>query len=120
MRELLERGVPSSLVEDGEAAVLLPKGGLFLVGADTLYQDGALVHKVGTRPLAERARRAGTKVVVVAPTSKILSRRPPARRTRSRGTGAELFDRTPGRFVDEVWTERGVWRPRRGPLPWPV
>lgn len=95
------------LVEDRDAELWLGSSTLLLLGTDTLFSDGTLLHKVGTRALARLAHRKGARVLALAPSSRCLST-PPPRRAR----WPPLFDATPGRWIDEVWTDRGPWRPR--------
>lgn len=99
-RDLRRHGVPARVVEDGDAALAIRDADLVLVGADAVEPDGAVVHKIGTRPLAELAHRAHVPVVVVAGSSKRAPRRlqlpSPGR-----------YDRTPLRFVAEFWTDAG-------------
>jgi translation initiation factor 2B subunit (eIF-2B alpha/beta/delta family) len=81
---------------------MVPRADLVLVGADAVYGDGSVVHKVGTRPLTLAALRAGVPVIVVAGRSKSVPGPCPSR------TLPPRFDRTPARAVREFWTDRGV------------
>jgi len=105
-RELRQAGLPARMIPDSQGDRAVQKAGLVLFGADAVFSDGSVVHKVGTRRLATAAARAGVPVVVVAGHSKFTGRRPPRRRLPA------LFDRTPVRYVSEFWTDRGV-RPGR-------
>ncbi|HTW55557.1 MAG TPA: hypothetical protein VMG36_03820 [Thermoplasmata archaeon] len=107
-RDLRRRGVAARCLPDARADEAVAASDLLLLGADTVEDDGAVVHKVGTRALAERARRAGRPVVVVAGRSKFCRRR--VRRLPS------LFDRTPARLVSAYWTD-GPARPKRSNRP---
>ncbi len=104
-RRLRSAGLPVRLLPDRKAREAVQAGTLVLLGADTLYADGTLLHKVGTRALATAAKRAGARVISVSGTSKRVAA--PAPRFRRRG----LFETTPPSLVDEYWTERGAWRP---------
>jgi len=110
-RELRGQGLPARVVADREGLRLVDHVDLLLIGADAVYEDGSVVHKVGTRRLALAAHRLGVPVVVVTGRSKAVPRTRPARPLPRR------FDRTPGRAIREYWTDRGrevarSWRPR--------
>jgi translation initiation factor 2B subunit (eIF-2B alpha/beta/delta family) len=117
-RELRQAGLPARTIPDAKGGDVVRSAGLVLIGADAIFSDGSVVHKVGTLRLARAAARAGVPVVVVAGRSKFTGRRPPRRRLPA------LFDRTPVRYVSEFWTDRGVRRgrsrfrvrPQRSPL----
>jgi len=111
-RDLRGRGLRARVVPDPEGLRLVGRMDLLLIGADAVYEDGSVVHKVGTRPLALAARRAGVPVIVVTGRSKGVPRARPVLPLPRR------FDRTPGRAIREYWTDRGregarSWRPRR-------
>jgi ribose 1,5-bisphosphate isomerase len=91
------------LVEDAEAERALERATLLLVGADTVYRNGAVVNKVGTRPLAEAAKRLGGRVVVACEVIKLAPIDAPER------IPDEHFDVTPPEFVDEIVTEEGAY-----------
>lgn len=110
-RDLRRLGVSARWVKDAEGPRAVRSADLVLLGADSVLPGGDLVHKVGTRRLVAAARPARRPVVVVAGTSKFVHRsRPP-------GPLPPLFDRTPGRWIDRIWTERGAQRPRQGHEP---
>jgi len=100
--DLRRHGLPGRVIPDRQCATAAASCDLVVVGADAIFADGSVVHKVGTRTLAHTATRAGVPVVVVAGSSKFAGRAPPHERWPS------LFDRTPRRFVSEYWTDRGV------------
>lgn len=105
-RELKAHGLNARMVEDDDLEVALGPSAVVLVGADTLYADGTLVHKVGTRRVARMAHRRGVDFVALVPSSRVLPYRPRRGRTRSL-----LFDETPWRWIGQVWTDRGAWSP---------
>jgi len=100
-RELLRAGLPARAVTDAEGRQRVRDAGLVLIGADAVYADGSVVHKVGTRRVALAAKRAGVPVVVVAGRSKIVPGAIPTARL------PRLFDRTPAMAVHEYWTDLG-------------
>ncbi|HLM70464.1 MAG TPA: hypothetical protein VK423_03685 [Thermoplasmata archaeon] len=109
-------GLSARCIADRAGPDAVAASDLLIVGADAVFADGSVVHKVGTRILAETARRAGVPVVVVAGSSKFTGRYRPRRALPLR------FDLTPPRFITEFWTDRGVRtfasqrRPRRAAL----
>lgn len=105
-RRLRQAELPAHLVEDDRALWVMDPDSILLLGADTVYRDGSLLHKAGTRRLARAAHWLGVRAIVLATTSKFRDSNPPSRRTWS-----STFDLTPGMWVPEVWTERGVWSP---------
>ncbi len=107
-RELRAHGLNARVVEDDDLEGALGPSAVVLVGADTLYADGTLVHKVGTRRVARTAHRRGVPFIAMVPSSRVLPCRP--RRGRRR---PPLFDETPWRWIGQVWTDRGAWSPPR-------
>jgi translation initiation factor 2B subunit (eIF-2B alpha/beta/delta family) len=101
-RDLRREGLRARWVSDSEGAKWARAADLLLIGADAVYQDGSVVHKVGTRRLAGIARGAGVPVVVITGHSKAV-RRP--RPSAPLGPG---FDRTPASCISEYWTDRGM------------
>lgn len=100
--DLGEQGVSVELVEDEAAEDALGGASLLLLGADTVYEDGSVVNKVGTRALAEAATATGVRTVVACEVLKLAPRRPPAAPDE-----AELRDLTAPPYVDAVVTEEG-------------
>ncbi|MGA8604942.1 MAG: hypothetical protein WB788_07795 [Thermoplasmata archaeon] len=103
-RDLRNAGLRARGVPDVQGGRVVKTAGLVLLGADAIYRDGTVVHKVGTHRLARAAASAGVPVVVVAGRSKFTGRRSPRRAL------PDLFDRTPRRYVSEFWTDQGVRR----------
>jgi ribose 1,5-bisphosphate isomerase len=101
--ELEGSGIEVELVEDAEAEEVLERASLFLIGADTVYRDGAVCNKVGTRPLAEAAQRLGVRTVVAGEVIKLAPIDPPER------IDDVYFDVTPPELVDEIVTEEGAY-----------
>jgi translation initiation factor 2B subunit (eIF-2B alpha/beta/delta family) len=102
--EDLEReGLDVELVEDAEAEQALEQASLLLVGADTVFRDGAVGNKVGTQPLAEAASRLGVRTVVACEVIKLAPIDAPKR------LDDEHFDITPPEHVTGVVTEEGAY-----------
>lgn len=69
--ELMEDGIPVTLLVDSAAAYLMQRGGVewVIVGADRIAASGDVANKIGTYGLALAARRHGVRFMVVAPSS---------------------------------------------------
>jgi translation initiation factor 2B subunit (eIF-2B alpha/beta/delta family) len=104
--ELKDEGVPAEIVEEQELAGALAVASIVLVGADTVYEDGSLKNKIGTRPLAERAAAAGVRVVVACELLKLAPIEPPAEEDEP-----DLRDTTPPGLIDQIVTEEGSSEP---------
>lgn len=101
-RDLRRAGLSARMVPDTEASGVVRSADLVLIGADAVYADGSIAHKVGTKELAEAAFRNHVPVIVVAGRSKFTERPFPRRPLPA------WFDRTPSRTITEVWTDVGV------------
>ena len=130
--ELLQDGIPVTLLPDVAAASLLASGriGCVVVGADRIARNGDTANKVGTYPLALSAQAAGVPFFVAAPVSTLdlralsgadipIEERAAEEVTHLRGerVAAEgvtvfnpAFDITPARYLTAIITERGVAR----------
>jgi methylthioribose-1-phosphate isomerase len=128
--ELLQDGIPATLIADAAAAHLLGSGQVqwVVVGADRIAANGDTANKIGTYSLAIAARHHGLKFMVVAPASTVdmatqngaaieIELRDPAEllgyngsRTAAEGVQAwnPVFDVTPASLIDAIVTERGV------------
>ena len=101
--DLRAEGLDVDLVDDDAAESALERASLFLIGADTVFRDGAVCNKVGTSPLAEAAERHGVRTVVACEVIKLVLIDAPAR------IDDEHFDVTPAELVDEIVTEEGAY-----------
>lgn len=106
--DLGRRGLRPRLLPDGRAASALDGSRAVVVGADAVLPDGTLIHKVGTRRLAQLARRHAVPVYVLATPAKFVPR---GRSVRVPRQG--LFDRTPGALFVLVAPSRPPWSRRR-------
>jgi methylthioribose-1-phosphate isomerase len=135
--ELLQLGVPHTLIVDGAAGFFLQRGQVdaVLVGADRIAANGDTANKIGTFSVAVAARACGVPFYVVAPTATVdleagtgesipIEYRSEdevthiaGRRVAPKGTSAEnpAFDVTPHTLVTAIVTEAGVLRPPYGP-----
>ena len=71
--ELAEDDIPSTLIADSAAAMLMKSGQVdwIIVGADRIAANGDVANKIGTYSLAVLAKYHGVKLMVVAPVSTI-------------------------------------------------
>jgi methylthioribose-1-phosphate isomerase len=128
--ELVQDGIPVSLLADGAGAWLMRQGKVHwvVVGSDRIAANGDVANKIGTYHLAVAARHHGVRFMVVAPTSTVdmavesgrgipIETRAASellevggRRVAAQGAGAwnPVFDVTPAALVDAIVTERGV------------
>ncbi|MFT3668588.1 MAG: S-methyl-5-thioribose-1-phosphate isomerase [Pseudoxanthomonas sp.] len=128
--ELLQDGIPATLIADSAAAHLMKTGAVqwVIVGADRICANGDTANKIGTYQLAIAARHHGAKFMVVAPSSTVdmatpngdaihIEERDPAELLGIGGTRivAEgvpawnpVFDVTPASLIDAIVTEKGV------------
>jgi translation initiation factor 2B subunit (eIF-2B alpha/beta/delta family) len=98
--ELREAGLEVELVEDEDAPQQLEWASLLLLGADTVFRDGMLCNKPGTRRLAEAAAAASVPTIVACEVVKLApSDAPP--------TCAEC-ELTPAELIDSIVTEEGT------------
>jgi methylthioribose-1-phosphate isomerase len=131
--ELLQDGIPVTVLPDAAAASLLASGkiGCVVVGADRIARNGDTANKVGTYPLALAAEAASVPFFVAAPTSTIDARArsgaeiPIEERAATEVThllGSRIapegvrvfnpaFDVTPAAYIAAIVTERGIARP---------
>ena len=117
-RLLARLGVPVTLIADAQAAAFTPEAEAVLVGADTVFANGAVVNKVGTCALALLARNARIPFYVATETLKVASGRPetaqraPEEKQPGLAIPAVYFDLTPPRLVTALITEEGVFAPK--------
>ena len=102
--ELAREGLTVEVVADGDAAHAATTVDLVLVGADSVFRDGTLVNKAGTRKLGEAAKEARRPFVVACETFKLAPYGP-------REPDEELFDLTPPELIGRYVTEEGVFAP---------
>jgi len=117
-RLLARLSAPVTLISDAQAAAFMSEAAAVLVGADTVFANGAVVNKVGTCALALLARNARVPFYVATETLKVAPGRPeaaqeaPAERQPGLAIPAVYFDLTPPRLVTALITEEGVFAPK--------
>jgi ribose 1,5-bisphosphate isomerase len=104
--DLRGEGLDVELVEDDDMGRALETVSLVLVGADTVYVDGSIKNKIGTRPLAEAAQRVGVRTVVACELLKLGPVPSPTVEDEP-----ELRDTTSSELIDEIVTEEGPVMP---------
>jgi methylthioribose-1-phosphate isomerase len=131
--ELLEDGIPTTLIADSMAGFMMARGEVnaVVVGADRIARNGDVANKIGTYTVAILAREHGIPFYVAAPVSTIdldtadgsaipIEERSPdeithhgGRRLAPAGVSVRnpAFDVTPARYVTAIVCERGVARP---------
>ena len=114
-RALDEAGLDVELVEDARGPEVLAGASLLLLGADTVYRDGTICNKTGTRALAEAAAAHGVRTLVATEVIKLapIEAGDAPELTEER----ELFDLTPPELLEAIVTEEGIYRSDEvGPL----
>lgn len=99
--ELKSCGIKVELIADAEGPEAVEGSDLLLLGADTVFRDGSLVNKVGTRAIASAARRAGVPVFVACETFKLAPFDPEE-------PTEDTFELIPAVLIDRVVTEEGA------------
>jgi len=130
--ELMEDGIPVTVIADNAAGSLMRQGKVDLVitGADRIAANGDVANKIGTYPVAVLAKENRVPFYVAAPLSTVDLRiqsgeRIPVeerdsreishfRRIRIGPPGVKVFnpafDVTPGKYVAGIITEKGIVR----------
>ena len=98
--DLREAGLEVDLVDDEDATERLEWASLLLLGADTVFRDGTLSNKPGTRRLAEAAGARNVPTIVACEVIKLAPSDPPRE-----GSECEL---TPADLIDSIVTEEGT------------
>ncbi|HEV2284107.1 MAG TPA: S-methyl-5-thioribose-1-phosphate isomerase [bacterium] len=131
--ELVQHGIPATLITDNAAATLMRAGEVdaVIVGADRIAANGDTANKVGTYALAVLAHAHGLPFFVAAPLSTVdlatpegtvipIEERSADEVTMLGGTRVAApgiavrnpaFDVTPHRLITAIVTESGVLRP---------
>jgi ribose 1,5-bisphosphate isomerase len=103
-QELGGEGLAVELVADEDAPHAVQSVSLLLLGADTVFRDGSLINKIGTRRLTKAAKRAGVPVIVACEVLKVSPSDP-------RDPDEDRFDLTPPEQIDRFVTEEGMFAP---------
>ena len=134
--ELMEDGIPVTLITDSMAAVVMRQGkiDLCVVGADRIAANGDVANKIGTYGVAVLAKAHDVPFYVAAPSSTIdvsmpsgsaipIEERPGHEVTTVNGEACiapkdvdvfnPAFDVTPAKYVTGIITEQGVVSPEQ-------
>ncbi|MGQ9546510.1 MAG: S-methyl-5-thioribose-1-phosphate isomerase [Dehalococcoidia bacterium] len=128
--ELMQEGVPVTLITDSMAAYFMQRGEIdcVIVGADRIAANGDVANKIGTYTLAILAKQHQIPFYVAAPTSTIdlslssgeeipIEERGPGEVTRIKGVpiapegvlaANPAFDITRHEYISALITERGI------------
>jgi methylthioribose-1-phosphate isomerase len=131
--ELVQEGIPCTLITDSMAGHLMSKGevDVVVVGADRIAANGDVANKIGTYTLAVLAKRHGIPFYVAAPLSTFdpkipdgshipIEERPAAEvtgygQTRWAPQGVAVrnpaFDVTPAELITGIISEKGIAAP---------
>jgi methylthioribose-1-phosphate isomerase len=132
--ELMQEGIPVTLITDNTAGALMKKGeiDLAIVGTDRTVRNGDVANKIGTYTVAVLCREHGIPFYVAAPLSSIdfsipsgdaipIEERSATEVTHIFGScriapeGVRVkniaFDVTPAKYVTAIITEEGAFRP---------
>jgi methylthioribose-1-phosphate isomerase len=137
--ELHRDGIEVEVITDNMAGHFMQRGEiqLVVVGGDRVAKNGDVANKIGTYSVAVLAQAHAIPFTVAVPWSTIDLRTPEGKdipiEQRSReevvrlgetllvgeGIGARhpAFDVTPARLIDAIFTERGIFYPKRGETP---
>jgi methylthioribose-1-phosphate isomerase len=137
--ELHQDGIPVEVITDSMAGHFFQRGeiGFCVVGSDRIAANGDVANKIGTYTVAVLAKEHGVPFTVAAPWSTVdlqcQSGSEIVIEERARDEVAKIgenilvgdgigvrhpaFDVTPARLIDEVFTERGAFRPAAGERP---
>ncbi|MFQ6030506.1 MAG: S-methyl-5-thioribose-1-phosphate isomerase, partial [Dehalococcoidia bacterium] len=131
--EFQQLGIPSTLVVDSAAGMLMQRGEITCVitGADRIAANGDTANKIGTYALAVLAKENEIPFYIAAPTSTVdlslasgdeikIEERPGEEVTHFQGNPTApagvsalnpAFDVTPHRYISAIVTEAGLLRP---------
>lgn len=133
--EMMQAGVPVTLITDNSAGALMKKGevDLVIVGTDRTARNGDVANKIGTYPLSVLCKEHKIPFYVAAPLSSIdfsiangdkipIEERDPEEVTHIFGKhriapeGVRVrnmaFDVTPSKYITAIITEKGAFKPK--------
>ncbi|MEW6003667.1 MAG: S-methyl-5-thioribose-1-phosphate isomerase, partial [Nitrospirota bacterium] len=136
--ELMQEGIPVTLITDSSAGTLMKKGeiDLVIVGTDRTARNGDVANKIGTYSLAVLCKEHKIPFYVAAPMSSIdfstpsgdqipIEERDPEEVTHLSGKGGTIqiapdgvkvkniaFDVTPHKYITAIITEKGAFKPK--------
>ena len=93
------------LVPDSAVGNIVPRVDCALVGVDTILRDGAILHKVGTLPLALCCQRFGKPFYAAGHSFKFTERESKGLPEPDEALESQLFDCTPADLISKIITE---------------
>ena len=93
------------LVPDSAVGNIVPRVDCALVGVDTILRDGAILHKVGTLPLALCCQRFGKPFYAAGHSFKFTERESKGLPEPDEALESQLFDCTPADLITKIITE---------------
>jgi translation initiation factor 2B subunit (eIF-2B alpha/beta/delta family) len=93
------------LVPDSAVGNIVPRVDCALVGVDTILRDGAILHKVGTLPLALCCQRFGKPFYAGGHSFKFTERESTGLPEPDEALESQLFDCTPADLITKIVTE---------------
>lgn len=102
---LASRQDPVHLVPDSAVGNIVPRVDCALVGVDTILRDGAILHKVGTLPLALCCQRFGKPFYAAGHSFKFTERESKGLPEPDEALESQLFDCTPADLITKIITE---------------
>lgn len=93
------------LVPDSAVGNIVPRVDCALVGVDTILRDGAILHKVGTLPLALCCQRFGKPFYAAGHSFKFTERESKGLPEPDEALESQLFDCTPADLIAKIITE---------------
>ena len=109
-KDLVALGIPVTLIADSAVPTIIDSVSMLLVGADTVLADGSLVHKTGTKEIANAAKTHGKPFYSLCDTVKLSMQDFLGDHPRI----STIFDVTPAEFVSAYTTEEGELSPEDG------
>jgi translation initiation factor 2B subunit (eIF-2B alpha/beta/delta family) len=106
-RGFAARGVHNQIevIPDTAIANVVPLVDCALAGIDSYDRDGAILHKVGTLPLALCCRHFRKPFYAAGHSLKLIAGKLPAPRESGLDATEEMFDLTPDRLITKIVTE---------------
>lgn len=128
VNEIAEAGVDVTLIVDSAVRSVMGKVDKVFVGADTITADGTLINKIGTSQIALIAHEFNVPFRTCAETYKFspltlkkddveIELRDVDEIIKGKDINKKVkihnpvFDRTPGKYIDAIITERGLIKP---------
>jgi len=124
-KNLVEAGIPTTLVVDSAAATFLRKADYFFTGADAILAHGDIINKIGTRQISHSAFKEGVPHYIITSSHKfdassiygqeIIEERSPTEVWPEAPPGLKIknpaFDITESKYIKAIICEKGILSP---------